>query len=391
MARLSKDNWDFVSSNTRFLTHSIHPYPAKFIPQIPNKLIRELSSPHETVADIFCGSGTTLLEALQLGRNAVGIDANPIATLISQVKTTPLENEDLKDLESHRRTCEELLSDIDLTSVGLFAEENPFKSRGWRPSQDVCEFWFESYVVEELAELRALIESERKEAVRSLCRVVLSSIIVRVSKQDSDTRYVRREKNVNPGDTLRQYLRQFGSIVSSVQELSHAIGPSLSCRILKANVLDAPDTDPFDLVVTSPPYPNAYSYHLYHRTRLLWMGGDPEEFKKVEIGSHRKYSAKGPKRATPETFRSEFAAIFRWLQPRLRLRRYACFVIGNSTINGEEIDNASVISSTGRESGFHEVARIEREIPSTRKAFNPKIGRIKKENILILQKEQECE
>ena len=391
MARLTRYDWDFAFCNTSYLTHNIHPYPAKFIPQIPNKLIRELSSPSETVADIFCGSGTTLLEALRLGRNAVGIDANAVATQISQVKTTPLEDEDIKDLEAHRKSCEELLSDIGISSVGLFNEDDPFKSRGWRPSQDVCEFWFESYVVEELAELRALIEREMRAAVRSLCRVVLSSIIVRVSKQDSDTRYVRRKKNVKPGDTLRHYLRQFDSIVSSVRELSHTISPHLSCRILKTNILDAPDTEPFDLIVTSPPYPNAYSYHLYHRTRLLWMGGDPEEFKRVEIGSHRKYSAKGPRRATPETFRIEFAAIFRWLRPRLKLRRYACFVIGNSTIGGEEIDNASVIAGVGRENGFLEVARIEREIPSSRKAFNPKIGRIKRENILILQKEHECE
>lgn len=391
LARLTANNWDFASSNTRFLTHNIHPYPAKFIPQIPNNLIRELSLPRETVADIFCGSGTTLLEALRLGRNAVGIDANPIATLISEVKTTPLVEEDLDELESHRRTCEQVLSDIKLGSVGLFDGKDPFRSRGWRPSQDVCEFWFDPCVVEELAELRALIESVGSAAVRSLCYVSLSAIIVRVSKQDSDTRYVRREKNIKTGDTLRQYLRQFDNVVSTVRELSHAISPGLSCRILKANLLDAPETVPLDLVVTSPPYPNAYSYHLYHRTRLLWMGSDPEEFKRSEIGSHRKYSAKGRNRATPETFRREFSAIFQWLWPRLRLHRYACFVIGNSTIDGEQVDNASLLVNAGSENGFREVARIEREILSTRKAFNPKIGRINKENILILQKVQESE
>ena len=82
--------WDFATANTAYLTHGLHPYPAKFIPQIPNALIQELSSVGETVGDIFCGSGTTLLEALQLKRHAVGIDANPLATLITKAKTTPL-------------------------------------------------------------------------------------------------------------------------------------------------------------------------------------------------------------------------------------------------------------------------------------------------------------
>ena len=91
LARLEEMDWDFASAKTGYLTHNLHPYPAKFIPQIPNALIQELSSVGETIGDIFCGSGTTLLEALQLKRNAVGIDANPLATVISRAKTTPLE------------------------------------------------------------------------------------------------------------------------------------------------------------------------------------------------------------------------------------------------------------------------------------------------------------
>ena len=67
-ARLEDIDWDFSTAKTGYLTHGLHPYPAKFIPQIPNTLIQELSSVGDTVADIFCGSGTTLLEALQLRR-----------------------------------------------------------------------------------------------------------------------------------------------------------------------------------------------------------------------------------------------------------------------------------------------------------------------------------
>ncbi|WP_420633491.1 DNA methyltransferase [Candidatus Palauibacter sp.] len=61
LARLQSIEWDFAAAQTASLTHNLHPYPAKFIPQIPHALIQELSSVGETVADIFCGSGTTLL------------------------------------------------------------------------------------------------------------------------------------------------------------------------------------------------------------------------------------------------------------------------------------------------------------------------------------------
>src|SRR5580700_1541342 len=81
-------DFDFAGSKTGYLTHGLHPYPAKFIPQIPERLIRELSDEGDTVADVFSGSGTTLVEALILNRNAIGIDANPLACLITKAKTT---------------------------------------------------------------------------------------------------------------------------------------------------------------------------------------------------------------------------------------------------------------------------------------------------------------
>lgn len=380
LARLKARPWDFASVKTDHLTHGIHPYPAKFIPQIPSLLIEELSVPGDTVCDMFCGSGTTLLEALQLRRNAIGIDANPLATLISRAKTTPLGGAEFEAIAAHQAACRELMAQITQT------DGHPFSSNHWRPAPDEYQFWFDQHVVEELAELRFLIDSLPSEDTRSLCRVALSSIIVRVSKQDSDTRYVRRDKKIKQGDVIRLYLNSLNAGIGAVRLMGETIDHELSCQVLDANVLEKPQTGPFDLVVSSPPYPNAYSYHLYHRTRLMWLGHAPEKFKEIEIGSHRKYSAKGPRRATPETFRSEFRTIFEWLREKLRDHRYACFVIGDSTIQGERIENASLIAAEGAKLGFFEAARIEREIAATRKAFNPKIGRIRTENVLILKK-----
>lgn len=384
--RLRGIEWDFISAKTGYLTHNLHPYPAKFIPQIPNALIQELSSVGETIADIFCGSGTTLLEALQLKRHAIGIDANPLATLISQAKITPLSEDQFDEITAHRLACAGVLAAIEPGTGDLFYDGRPFKSAGWRPDPSVCEFWFLPHVVEELAELRRLIDLIPSKPARAFCAVTLAAIIVAVSKQDSDTRYVRREKRLAPGDTVRRYIGQLDTATVAVHELTDLIEDRFSRQVLNHNILDTPESEPFDLVVTSPPYPNAYSYHLYHRTRLIWLGHDPELFKKIEIGSHRKYSAKGPNRATDATFRAEFQQIFQWLRGRLRDRRHACFIIGDSTLNGAKIDNASLIAEAGATAGFGEVARISRTIAATSKAFNPKIGKIKTENILILQK-----
>ena len=57
----------------------MHPYPAKFIPQNARHLL-ELFPPDEgtAVLDPFCGSGTSLVEAVRLGLDAIGIDLNPL-------------------------------------------------------------------------------------------------------------------------------------------------------------------------------------------------------------------------------------------------------------------------------------------------------------------------
>src|SRR5579885_1325032 len=105
--RLHDIDFDFVDSKTGYLTHSLHPYPAKFIPQIPDALIRELSNEGDTVADVFCGSGTTLVEALLLNRHAIGFDANPLACLITKAKTTRFAPGDKESLSTLVTKAEE--------------------------------------------------------------------------------------------------------------------------------------------------------------------------------------------------------------------------------------------------------------------------------------------
>src|SRR5262245_37955834 len=52
LGRLEEIDWNFPGATTSYLTHGFHPYPAKFIPQIPNLLIQELSSVGDRVCDI---------------------------------------------------------------------------------------------------------------------------------------------------------------------------------------------------------------------------------------------------------------------------------------------------------------------------------------------------
>ncbi len=378
-------NFDFNDSETGYLTHGLHPYPAKFIPQIPNTLIEELSNEGDTVADVFCGSGTTLVEALILNRNAIGFDANPLACLITKAKTTRFAPGDKSLLLSVVAKAEDLANTITNAGKTLFHSSGAFISTASRPSGETLDFWFEPFVVEELAEILSWCKTLPTESARTVALVAFSSIVVIASKQDSDTRYVRREKNAAPGETMTRFARALKSAISAVDEFSGRIHPDLSCEVIHANILEQPTSPTFHLMVCSPPYPNAFSYHLYHMTRMVWLGMDQPKFKRQEIGSHRKYSAKGPNSATAQTFQAEMRIILAWLRAHLMIGGFACFVVGDSTIRRERINNADLIAEAGKCEGFREVARPTRILQATKKAFNPVIGKIKDEKILILE------
>jgi DNA modification methylase len=77
MEILDKIDWSFQGCKTQYFTHTFHPYPARFIPQIPSTFIKLFTEEGETVLDPMCGCGTTLVEALLHNRNTIGNDLNP--------------------------------------------------------------------------------------------------------------------------------------------------------------------------------------------------------------------------------------------------------------------------------------------------------------------------
>jgi len=76
-------------------THSFYNYPARFHPKFVKAVIENFTKEGDCVFDPFMGSGTTAVEALASGRRFFGIDINPLATFLAQVKTTCLTNKDI--------------------------------------------------------------------------------------------------------------------------------------------------------------------------------------------------------------------------------------------------------------------------------------------------------
>ena len=149
------------NSNTGYLTHNYHPYPCKFVPQIPNQIIEQYSKEGDTVLDPFVGSGTTLTEASLLNRNGIGIDLNPVAVLSTKVKTSVLKNKD-------KKIVLDILKKIEFESIknyNDFLKENFVD--GNIPKWDNLDHWFLPFVIKELSALKNIITKINNTKVRN--------------------------------------------------------------------------------------------------------------------------------------------------------------------------------------------------------------------------------
>ncbi len=332
--------------NKNYLTHNFHPYPAKFVPQIPRTVILALSRVGETILDPFCGSGTSLVEASILGRKAIGLDINPLACLVSHVKTSPLTCEDTQRVLTVLRKTESLYHN---TALGSASTSNSMPDRPSAPDFLNRDHWFEPHVQVELAAIRDLIWHVPAGGALDFLKVAFSAIIVKVSNQESDTRWVAIKKQIPPGGAIRAFLSKAHDMLGRAQQLR-----DLKPIPPKVHVQSVTEPFPFatgsiDLVVTSPPYLNSYDYYLYHKLRFYWLGLDHYSVQAQELGSRNRHSDKAEGIETyTEGILSALEETFRVLKPG----RHLCIVIGDSILRGRIIEMNELYRSLAEKIGF---------------------------------------
>lgn len=91
------------------LTHNFYRYPARFSPAFARAAIEAFSRPGDLLLDAFVGGGTSLVEAMALGRHAIGVDISTLATFVSSVKTTVFSDAELEQLASWAERLPELV------------------------------------------------------------------------------------------------------------------------------------------------------------------------------------------------------------------------------------------------------------------------------------------
>ena len=279
-------------NNKERYTHLIHSYPAKLLSNIPYFFLSsDYFCPSDgVVLDPFCGTGTVLLEAALSGRQAWGADANPLAILISKVKTTYISREILlKNL-----------------SVVLNRTE---RSREMPQMGSVIEGWFSHSTVTQLYRLQQSIRKIKNDNHRDFFLLCFSNLIRKVSYADptiavpvhlNPQRFAagseRREavtfrletlKAVDVYDIFESICRLNIERVSSlkgVKKISMAEVISNDARHLTRYLTEDSivSDDAVDLILTSPPYAGAQKYIRASRLNLYWLGmTDAADIRKI--------------------------------------------------------------------------------------------------------------
>lgn len=365
-----------IGNSTNYLTHNFHPYPAKFVPKVPNSTILAFTKQGETILDPFCGCGTTLVEAKLLNRNAIGVDLNPIAVLASKAKTTKISQYEIHKIN---RVVESARKDVyKYYSSKLIVDTEVI------PKFDNINHWFQNNVISELAIIKSHIKKVEDEKLRNYLFTAFSAIIVNVSNQESDTRFAAINKKIEQFKTIDEFEKKIIDMNKRITEFSALASDSkISAYLADSSNLNFIDDDSIDHIVTSPPYANTYDYYLYHKFRIQWLDYNLKEFQDNEIGSRNRHSSK---KEDISTFEDSMLICLREMNRVLKRGKIAVIVIGDSVIRGEMIRANTIINKIANQSNFAVIKEISYPLEKVSRMFNPKFTtRNKLEYIIFLK------
>jgi SAM-dependent methyltransferase len=328
--------------------HGFHSYPARLHPQTAARLIEAFSPSTGHVLDPFCGSGTVLVEARRLGRNATGVDANPLAVELSWLKTGGLGDEQIAELEPSAH------------AVAEHAEARRKRKAGpTRPYGQVDRSLFSVHVLLELDGLRDGIRTIRPAPVQRALALVLSSLLTKVSLRTGDTTEELTPRRLAAGHTARLFFRKTEELARRLRDFHAQVRPGVPLPTVElgdARSLACLGPSSVDLVVTSPPYPGNYDYYQQHAPRLRWLGLDGRSFEQREIGSRRRLGGRGHGAALGDWER-DLGACLGEMRRVLRPQGVAVLVLGDAVLGGRAVRGDETAARLGAERGLEPLAR----------------------------------
>jgi DNA modification methylase len=383
LASLLVGDLEFHGESSRYSSHALHAFAAKFPPQLPRVFIECLTNPGDTVLDPMMGSGTTIVEALLRGRKGIGVDIDPLARMICRVKTSHIASGKALTAGADVLARAEKVSDAKITKfLDSFDEA----------SREFIDYWFFKETQEQLGRLLVAINDEQDEKLKEFLLLVVSSIIITKSGGVSLARDLahsrpHKDKTKQPKHAFNQFKRALGKAVTAVSELAnHEDG----IQLLEGDARDLPiESSSVDLIVTSPPYANALDYMRAHKFSLVWLGESIKwlgEHRSRYIGSERidvdlseelltytegvltELGKRDPKKQKVVRkyfleMRQAMREMFRVMKPNAA----SIIVVATSTMRGYVIPTQECLADLGRGLGFDVVGIAERKLDRNRR------------------------
>jgi len=354
-----------------------------FIPQVARRLLLTYSKKGDTICDIFCGSGTALIESRLLGRNSYGIDLNPLAIFLAKAKTKTIDSKILS------REYLKLLDRIKKI------KNNEIE----KPQFYNLNFWFKEKVIIELAKIKKAIKEMNNKDIKNFFIVAFSEAVRRVSNTKSgEFKLVRMRKeelekhNPNVLEIFKKRveinLRGMEEYYKDVDKKTWAkaiYGDSSKNNGIKENSIDC--------IITSPPYGDSrttVAYGQFSRLSAQWidifdnpddasgvdkelLGGNgiptidhflPSNFLKESLQKIQKRDGKRAKEVL--SFYIGLNDCLKRAHQILKPNKYFCLVIGNRLVKQVRIPTDFIIAELAENIGFVCEDIVVRNIPGKR-------------------------
>lgn len=357
--------------------HRLHPYLGKFIPQIAEIFLRKYFAPGQTIIDPFCGSGTTLVQANELGINSIGYDVSAFNILLSRAKTTKYDLVKVRQeiMDVFNKTCSTTQKD----SEQLCLLETSFTNNVLLPrtEDNYLQQWFAPQALKELLTYLQLIENGKYE-YQNLLKIILSRSArsarltthfdLDFPKEPQNESYwcYKHSRLCQPIREALKFLKRYSlDTIKRVEEFSHirTNAMTISCHA------DSRNTPPplIDGAITSPPYVGLIDYHEQHAYAYHLLG--LEDKRTWEIGA----AVNGSSKKAQKQYQEDIAAVFHNVMGSMQAGSPLIVIAGDKAnlysgiadilgVEVEAIIQRHVNRRTGRRSGeFYESVFIWRK------------------------------
>ena len=328
----------------------LHPYLGKFIPQLVEWFLNRYFKKGDWILDPFLGSGTTLVQANEIGMASIGVDISEFNCHIAKVKLEryglELARKEVLEVESRVQRFSDRLHQKDGPNLELFPDDRLDKLKEGLLAECKSEYlrtWFAPNALLEMLYYRRLIPHYK---YQDLLRIILSRA-VRSSRLITHYDLATPKAPIAVGETYwcRKHNRFCMPIDNCIKKI-HAYSEDTVRRIAEfdnvrsdkpAIVVNGdsrsvqldqhlPKGVLLDGVFTSPPYVGQIDYHDQHIYAYELFGFTRNDAS--EIGPKKS----GKSKAAQEAYIKDIAAVFRnasqYLKPHGKI-----FIVANDRFN----------------------------------------------------------